>query len=126
MEINFLGFIASGKRVLLDQNKVKTLSSLPNPKNVKQLQSQLGLFDYFSRFIPKFATIAAPLYALTRKERKFSIMNEDKKAIDTIKKYLTQCLLVHFNPEKRIKIGVDASNRAIGEILMQETDEEDV
>ena len=53
-------------------------------------------------------------------------MNEDKKAIDTIKKYLTQCLLVHFNPEKRIKISVDASNRAIGGIIMQETDEEDV
>ena len=54
-------------------------------------------------------------------------MNEDKKATDTMKNCLTQqCLLVHFNPEKRIKISVDASNRAIGRILMQETDEEDV
>jgi len=54
-------------------------------------------------------------------------MNEDKKAIDTMKKCLKrQCLLVHFNPEKRIIISVDASNKAIGGILMQETDEEDV
>ena len=127
MEFNFLGFIASGKGIRPDSNKVKALSSLPYPKNVKQLQSQLGLFNYFSRFIPKFATIAAPLYALTRKEKKFSIMNEDKKAIDTMKKYLTrQCLLVHFNPEKRIKISVDASNRAIKGILMQKTNEKDV
>ena len=127
MEINFLGFIAPGKRIRPDLNKVKAFSSLPYPKNVKQLQSQLGLFNYFSRFIPKFATIAAPLYALTRKERKFSIIDEDKKAIDTMKKCLTQqCLLVHFSSEKRIKISVDASNRAIGGILMQETDEEDV
>ena len=127
MKINFLGFIALGKGIRPESNKVKALSSLPYPKNVKQLQSQLGLFNYFSRFIPKFATIAAPLYALTRKEKKFSFMNEDNKAIDTMKKYLKrQCLLVNFNPEKRIKISVDASNRAIKEILMQETDEEDV
>jgi len=93
----------------------------------QHLQSQLGLFNCFSRFIPKFATIAAPLYALTRKERKFSIIDEDKKAIDTMKKCLTQqCLLVHFSSEKRIKISVDASNRAIGGILMQETDKKDV
>ena len=127
MEINFLGFIALGKGIRPDSNKVKALSSLPYPKNVKQLQSQLGLFNYFSRFIPKFATIAAHLYTLTRKERKLSIIDEDKKVIDTMMKYFTrQCLLVNFNPEKRIKIGVDASNRVIGGILMQETDEEDV
>ena len=70
MEINFLGFIAPGKRIRPDLNKVKALSSLPYLKSVKQLQSQLGLFNYFSRFIPKFATIAAPLYDLTRKKKK--------------------------------------------------------
>ena len=44
-----------------------------------------------------------------------------------MKKCLTQqCLLVHFSSEKRIKISVDASNRAIGGILMQETDKKDV
>ena len=127
MEINFLGFIASGKGIRPDSNKVKALSSLPYPKNVKQLQSQLGLFNYFSRFIPKFATIAAHLYTLTRKERKLSIIDEDKKVIDTMMKYFTrQCLLVNFNPEKRIKISVDASSRAIRGLSMQETYEEDV
>ena len=39
MEINFLGFIASGKGIRPDSNKVKALSSLPYLKNVKQLQS---------------------------------------------------------------------------------------
>ena len=54
-------------------------------------------------------------------------MNEDNKAIDTMKKCLTQqCLLVHFSSEKRIKISVDASSRAIRGISMQETYEEDV
>jgi len=55
--------------------------NLPYSKTVKQMQSELGEFNYFIRFILRFANIAAPLYALTRKEKKFTIINEDKKVL---------------------------------------------
>lgn len=113
-ELKFLSFIVSGSRVKSDPNKIKLLQDLPYPRNLKQLQSLLGSFNYFNHFIKDYALLVAPLYRLTRKQRKFEITDADKTIIDELKKkLLTQVELVHYNPLKEIKLSVDASYYAI-------------
>ena len=124
-ELEFLGHIVSGEGIKPSPKKIEALQKMPYLHTMKQLQSQLGFFNYFSRFIPNFAT-HAPLYRLITKERKFKITQEDRKALDYMKKLLIEAtLLVHFDPTRKIKMAVDASNVAVGGILMQEDNKGD-
>ena len=119
-ELKFLSFIVSGSRVKSDPNKIKLLQDLPYPGNLKQLQSLLESFNYFNHFIKDYALLVAPLYRLTRKQRKFEITDADKTIIDELKKkLLTQVEPVHYNPLKEIKLSVDASYYAIWGMLLQ-------
>ena len=54
-----------------DPKKTEAVSQLCEPKSVEQVQSFLGLAGYYRRFIPNFATLSAPLVALTKKHAKF-------------------------------------------------------
>ena len=120
-EILLLGHVVNGKGIKPDPRKVEAIKQLPYPKTVKQLQSLLGCYNYFSRYIQNFSKIAAPLYRLISRERKFKMLDEDKKALDLLKDSLiTKTMLVHFDPDLRRKISVDASDIAVGGILLQE------
>ena len=122
--LKFLGHEVSGFGVWPDQEKVKVLKELAPPKSVKQLQSQLGCFNYFSRYIKNFATIAAPLYGLLKRNTKFKMSEEDYKSWSKLKESLVEdCLLVHFDPSKAVKLMVDASDYAVGGVLLQKEDE---
>lgn len=44
-----------------DSSKVVAIQSMQPPKDVKSLQSFLGLVNYLTRYSARLATIAAPL-----------------------------------------------------------------
>ena len=54
-QLKFLGHIVSGKGLRPDPDKVAVLKKLKPPKSLKQLQSHLGCYNYFSRYIKDFA-----------------------------------------------------------------------
>lgn len=49
-------------------DKVDALLQAPEPKSKKQLQSLLGVINYYSKFVPQLATIAKPFYRLLQKK----------------------------------------------------------
>ena len=69
-EVEFLGVVISLKGVKMQKEKVEEVLNWLAPRNVKEVQKFLGLANYYRRFIKDFAKIAAPLYALVRKEQK--------------------------------------------------------
>uniref|UniRef100_T1KG82 RNA-directed DNA polymerase n=1 Tax=Tetranychus urticae TaxID=32264 RepID=T1KG82_TETUR len=126
-ELVLLGHLVNGDGIRPDPGKVTALKRLPYPTTVRQLQSQLGCYNYFSRYIRNYSTLAAPLYRLVSKERKFKMLKQDHQALDELKNSLIETtLLVHFDPEMRRKITVDASDIAVGGILLQEDREQEV
>ena len=67
----FLGFIMSSKGVHVDESKINAIKTWPQPTNLQQVQSFLGLAGFYRRFMKNFSTIALPLHALIKKNAPF-------------------------------------------------------
>jgi len=69
-EVKWLGYIISDKGIRPDDEKVEKLIKMRRPRNVKELRSALGMWTYFTAFIPGYSIIAAPLMQLLHKDNK--------------------------------------------------------
>ena len=63
----YLGDIVGGEAVRPEASKVEAVEQFKVPETKKHVQAFLGLTGYYRKFIPNYATIAAPLTDLTRK-----------------------------------------------------------
>ena len=122
-ETTFLGYVLSRDGIKMDKEKVKAILDWPVPTNVKEIQSFIGLCNYYRIFIKDFAKIANPLHKLTRKNVPFNWSSEQQKAFDTLKELFTTApILKHPDSNKQFIVETDASNFAVGAILSQEFD----
>ena len=60
----FLGHILSAKGISANPEKIEKVKTWPVPKNIKEVQSFLGLASYYRQFIDKFAKKAQCLHKL--------------------------------------------------------------
>ncbi|MCO5601464.1 hypothetical protein L7F22_055587 [Adiantum nelumboides] len=88
-EIHFLGHIVSKDRVRMDPTKIKAIQDWPEPVNLHEVRSLLGLCSYYCRFIRFFTEIAAPLHDLTRKGVVFRFSERQQQAFKLLKEKLT-------------------------------------
>ena len=120
-EINFVGHVVSKGTIKPDPEKLKAIQDYPEPKDVTQLKSFLGLSNYYRRFINGFSKISIPLYALTKKGVDYNWTAIQQDAFDQLKKKLTEapCL---YPPDfsKPFVLQTDASDKGIGGVLTQE------
>jgi phospholipid-translocating ATPase len=79
---------------------------------------------YYRNFIKNFATIAAPLTDLTKLREPFRWGPEQQRAFDILKHALvTAPILAHPDVSRPYILYTDASDKAIGAILVQKDDE---
>jgi len=120
--IDFLGHRISSEGLSMDPNKVSSVVNWPVPTNVKELQSFLGLANYYRRFILGFAKLCQPLHHLLRKNVTFNWSSEAQSAFNTLKsKFSSYPVLVHPNRELPFIVETDSSNFAIGAVLSQKS-----
>ena len=119
-KVSYLGHIFDGNGVHPDSDKVRSIQEASHPKNIKELQSFIGLCNFYNRFIKNFSDVFSPLYKLLRKDVKFSWGIEQQKCFELIKKlFKTDIVLRTFNPKLTTAIETDASCYGIGVALMQ-------
>lgn len=119
-EVNYLGYVINKNGLEKSPNKIKAMLDAPVPVNVGQLQSFLGLVNYYRNFVPAASTILSPLYELLKKGIKWVWTAEHDKAFQTIKKCLaSDQVLAHFNADANVILTVDASPCGLGAILSQ-------
>lgn len=119
--VPFLGHVLSDKGVSTDPDKTKSIQDWPVPVDVKGIRSFLGIVSYYRRFIPRFATIAAPINHLLKKDVPFVWSSECQQAFELLKsRLLTAPVLVLPDPSRPFTIATDASKVAIGGVLLQD------
>ena len=92
----------------------------PEPRNVKEVSSFLGLASYYRKFIRDFAEKAHPLTKLTRKNVDWEWGDKQRNAFNCIKISLTsQPILRYPDFSREFIIYTDASGYGIGAVLAQ-------
>ena len=116
--ISYLGYVIDSKGLHAAQDKVEAIKNAPEPIDKSQVQSFLGLVNYYGKFIPNMATICHPLYQLLKADVHFQFDGRCKRAFKEIKDSLTGAeILVHYNPESPVKLSCDASSYGVGAVL---------
>ncbi|XP_037774414.1 uncharacterized mitochondrial protein AtMg00860-like [Penaeus monodon] len=65
-EVDFLGHVVSQEGIKEQPQKIKAIRDFPRPKTLRELQSFLGLANYYCKFLENFSKMARPLYELTK------------------------------------------------------------
>ncbi|KAL5497149.1 hypothetical protein EMCRGX_G013571 [Ephydatia muelleri] len=91
--------------------KVEAVKNAPEPKNITELKSYLGLLTYYSRFLPRMATMLAQLYRLLQAKIPWNWTQKEKMAFENSKEFATVCqdhkpLLQLFDPQRGIPMQV--------------------
>jgi len=123
-EIEFLGLIIGPNGVEMDPSKVEGIMNWPMPTKVKDVQSLLGLANFYHQFVKDFSKIAAPLHKLTRKDQKWEWDAVHQKAMDELKaRFMKQPILTMVDTMKELYIKSDASDFATGAVLSMKCDD---
>ncbi|GFV47912.1 transposon Tf2-8 polyprotein [Trichonephila clavipes] len=110
----------------VDHEKTSAILGIPPPKNVKQLQSFLKTCSWYRKFIANFSEIARPLSNLTKKKAFWKWLEGEEKAFQTLKQCLmSPPILKQADFSKPFLIRTDASNHALGAVLLQGEDKEE-
>ena len=67
----FLGHIIGEDGIKIDSDKVKAISNMKAPNNVKELQILLGMINFLTKFIPHAQEILKPMNELLQKDKIF-------------------------------------------------------
>lgn len=120
-EVELLGYVVSGKGISPQQTKLEAIKQLPPPKDVKEVRRFLGMAGYYRQCIPNFADISEPLVRLTRKGELFLFGEDEERSFNALKEALCSDLVMAYpDPEKPYKLHTDASQHAVGAILLQD------
>ena len=69
--MEFLGHVVSADGIAVSSDKIKAVSEWPVPTTVREIQSFMGLRNYYRCFIYLFARIAQPITDLMQKRVPF-------------------------------------------------------
>ncbi|GJP35398.1 hypothetical protein CLOM_g19908 [Closterium sp. NIES-68] len=106
-EVQFLGHMVSAQGVHVDPKKIEA--------------QFLGFANYYNRFVPQYAKLAAPLTNLLKKNTPYKWETKHQEAVEQLKQALTSApVLILPDPERDYVIEADASDQAVGAVLMQD------
>ena len=95
----YLGHTVGNGQVGPKKGKIAAVKAFPVPKTKKDVRAFLGLTGYYHKFIPKYATLAAPLTELTKKQQPNCLVwnAECAEAFEALKRHLcTSPVLICF------------------------------
>ena len=123
-EVIFLGHLIGEYGIRPDPSKLGAISAFPVPTNVAGVRSLLGLFSYYRRFVPEFATIALPLVQLLKKGTVWTWNQQQQEAMELLQTALLNAPpLAQDDGKCELHLKVDASGVGLGAVLSRKDNE---
>lgn len=97
---------------------MEAIKQMPRPKNISEVRAFTGIINYYGRFISNLSSTLFPLNKLLRKGTPFVWSKECETAFKRAKEsFISNKVLVHFNPNLPLVLATDASSYGIGAVL---------
>lgn len=121
-ETEFLGHVLTPNGILPNPNKIKDIMELKLPDTQRQIKSFLGITGYYRKFIKDYTKIAQPITKFKKKNARINKLDPLYiNAFEQLKSLMTSHPILKY-PDftKDFKLNTDASNFAIGAVLLQD------
>ncbi|XP_043200519.1 uncharacterized protein K02A2.6-like isoform X3 [Amphibalanus amphitrite] len=117
-EVQYLGHRITAAGIRPSAEKVRAVSEAREPASLQELRAFLGLVQYYSRFLPRLSTVAAPMYELEKKDVKWAWGERQKVSFQETKDLLAVApVLVHYQQDKPLVLTADASPYGVAAVL---------
>lgn len=118
--VDYLGHVISEKGFSMEDYKVQAIRTWATPRSKKDVQSFLGMVNFYRRFIKGMAAVATPLTRLTGNVD-FEWTPDAQKAFEQLQDLTTSApVLRPFDKRYPIYVSTDASGYAVGAVLEQD------
>ncbi len=117
-QVTHLGYEYSAEGVAPSKDKTKAVADWPTPSSAKEVRSFVGLANFYRRFIPKFADIAAPLRDISGSKGVFKWEMVHQEAFEALKQALVSPPILDYpKPTDKFVLTTDASELGLGAVL---------
>lgn len=117
-KVAYLGHVLEKNNVYPNAEKIRAIVDAPVPKDVSQLQSYLGLLNFYGRFIPNLSSEIHDLYKLLRNDVPFEWTKQCQRSFEKSKELVTSNQVLEiYDPEKEIIVAADASPYGVGAVM---------
>ena len=116
--VTYCGHVIDANGLHKTQAKVTAVQDAPQPENVSQLRSFIGLVNYYAKFLPGMSTVMHSLHSLLHKGARWEWTTECQKAFKEVKRLIaSDCVLTHYYVKLPLKLACDASSYGIGAVM---------
>lgn len=122
-KVSFFGFDCTHKCFELSEKRKLEIAAMEMPKTLKEMQRFLGTAGFFGSFVPSFATLAAPLTDMTKKNFSWDRTTwqlDYENCFNEFKSALTKACAIYY-PDYELTwiLRTDASQTGVGAVLFQ-------
>ena len=120
-QVQYLGHLVGLGTLSPPATKVEAIECMATPSTKRQVRRFLGAIGYYRRYIKNFAQLASPLTDLLKKNHTFKWSQLCQDAFQSLKKVLVSYPILK-SPDfsQGFKLACDASDTAVGAVLLQE------
>ena len=114
-ELKMLGYLISHGQIKPDPDRMRPLLDLPVPTDSASLKRAMGLFSYYSQWVPQYSDKIQPLISLDS----FPLSEKAIASFELVKRCVSEACIVSPNLTDPLVIETDASGYALSASLNQ-------
>ena len=122
-EISFLGHLVLPAGVRINRECTRAIRELPTPRDTRGISHFIRMVNFYHKFIPRLADMAASLNTVHKKGVKFDWGKEQQEPFEALKTAISQPPVLRMADfSEKFIMQTDTSGVTLGAVLTQECD----
>ena len=122
--VQYIGHKLTDQGVQIVHDKVQAVVEMPQPENIEQVHSLLGMVTYTCKFLPNLSSVTEPLRQLLKENNQpnfqFHFGEPHQEAFRKLKEMMMSApVLKFYSLSDPITVSYDASQSGLGAVVMQ-------